>query len=139
MALPRTIEGLLLGRGKPHRFVEEERLGQDDATNLEIFLRIVSNSSIMDEALAHLNIGSGPVALLEGLPRQAYGEDRKRGEDPSASDQVLIMRPLASMEFKRKMSPFMKCAKRSVRRRLPEIDLCPRPEARAENRTIPDL
>ena len=72
--------------GKPHRFIEEERLGQDDTADLEVFIGIVGNFSVRGEARAQFSIGGGPVSLFEGLPGKAYGEDRKGGEDSSPGD-----------------------------------------------------
>lgn len=115
LGLAANDRGAPIRGGKSHRFVEEERLGQDDATDLEIFLGIVGNSSVMDEPLAHLGIGGGPVFLLECLPGQAYGEDRKGGKDSSPGDQVLIMCPLAAMELEEEYVPFPERAKLCVR------------------------
>lgn len=86
--------------GEPHRFVEKERLGQDNAADLEILMRIIWDSPVTEEPLAHSRIGAGAVPVFESLPGQADRQDGERGEDPTAGDQVPVAGPLASMELK---------------------------------------
>lgn len=109
--------------GKPHRFVEEERLGQDNAPDLDVLVEIVGNSSVMDEALPHFGIGGGPVSLLEGLPGKAYGENRKGGEDSSPGDQIPVAGPRAAVKFEEEEIAFVERSEFRVRRRLPEVNL----------------
>jgi hypothetical protein len=109
-------------RGKPHRFVEEEGLCQDDATYLKIFIGIVGDLPVMEEALAHLRVRSGPVTILEGFPGQTYRERRKGRKDSSPGYQVPVLSSFAAVQFEEENITLIECTELGIRRRLPEID-----------------
>jgi len=109
--------------GKPHRFIEEECLSQDNAPNLKVLMGIINNSSVVKKPASHFRIGCRSVSLLEGFPSQADRKSRKRSENTAANNQIAIVCPGAPMELKEKKIPLFKSSKLGFWRRLPEIDL----------------
>ena len=62
-------------RWKPHRFIKEEGLGQDDAADMEILVGIVGYLSILEKLPAHFRERASSVSFFESLPGQAYREN----------------------------------------------------------------